>query len=405
MRVLHINQSDTAGGAAIAGYRLHQGLRQQGIESQLLVGKKQTTDPLVHPLPHGTRLDDRLEPFARHLGLNYLHLVSSQAIPQSEVYQTVDILNFHNLHNGYFNYLAIPKLTAHKPAVFTLHDMWSFTGHCSYSYDCDRWQTGCGKCPYPDTYPAVRRDNTAIEWKLKHWVYQRANLAIVAPSHWLVKQAQASMLDRFPIHYIPNGLDTHAYQPLDSAACRAALGIPLHRPVLLFAAESLTDKRKGGDLLFNALQALPDALKAETLLLTFGSGGHDLTQTLGMEVQNLGFVGGDRIKAIAYSAADLFVFPTRADNLPLVLQESMACGTPMVSFNIGGVPDLVRPGVTGYLAEPENATDLASGIVKLLDDGLERDRLGQNCRAIALAEYTLELQVTRYIELYQKLAP
>jgi glycosyltransferase involved in cell wall biosynthesis len=404
MNILHINQSDTWGGAAIAGYRLHQGLLDQGISSQLLVGKKETDDPLVFETPRSTRLDEQIEPFTRHLGLNYLHLLSSAKISQSEAYQTADLINFHNLHTGYFNYLTIPDLTAPKPAVLTLHDMWSFTGHCSYSYDCDRWQTGCGKCPYPETYPAIRRDNTALEWKLKNWVYRRSNLTIVAPSRWLTEQTQKSMLNRFPIHYIPNGIDTNTYQPLDRRTCRAALGISPQQHVLLFAADSLTEKRKGGDLLFNALQALPDALKAETVLLTFGGGCKSIAQTLGIPIHNLGFIGGDRLKAIAYSAADLFVLPTRADNLPLVLQESMACGTPMVSFNIGGVPDLVRPGVTGYLANPEDADDLSSGIVKLLDNQNERDRLGRNCREITLSEYTLELQATRYIQLYQKIS-
>jgi len=125
-------------------------------------------------------------------------------------------------------------------------------------------------------------------------------------------------------------------------------------------------------------------------------------KALELATLNLGYVSSDRLKSIAYSAADLFVFPTRADNLPLVLQESMACGTPMVSFKIGGVPDLVRPGITGYLAEPEDAKDFCNGIVQLLEDQNLRDRMSQQCRAIALKEYPLELQVQRYIELYRQ---
>jgi glycosyltransferase involved in cell wall biosynthesis len=115
------------------------------------------------------------------------------------------------------------------------------------------------------------------------------------------------------------------------------------------------------------------------------------------------YVSSDHLKAIAYSAADLFIFPTRADNLPLVLQESMACGTPMVSFNIGGVPDLVRPGETGYLAAPEDTTDFRNGIIELLEDSALRHQMAENCRTIALAEYTIEQQADRYIALYQGL--
>jgi glycosyltransferase involved in cell wall biosynthesis len=121
-----------------------------------------------------------------------------------------------------------------------------------------------------------------------------------------------------------------------------------------------------------------------------------------MKIIDLGYIGSDRLKVIAYSAADLFIFPTRADNLPLVLQESMACGTPMVSFEIGGIPDLVRPMITGYLAKPEDAKDMADGVIHLLEDNDLRESMGQQCRAIALKEYTLEMPAKGYIALYQE---
>ena len=402
MKVLHINQSDTAGGAAIAGYRLHQNLLAQGIDSRLLVGTVRTGSDRVAAIPRKIRIEDQLSRFTGRLGLNYLNYLSSFAIPKHRFYQEAEVLNFHNLHTNHFNYLAIPSLTASKPAVFTLHDMWSFTGHCAYSYDCERWEIGCGKCPYLDIYPSIRRDNTRLEWKLKNWVYSRSHLTIVAPSKWLTEQARHSMLKRFAIHHIPNGIDTEAYQPLDVKQCRALLGIPTDKKVLMFGAENLNNARKGGDLLLKALHSLPESLKAETVLLTLGSGGEAILEAVGMPGLNLGYVSSDRLKAIAYSAADLFIFPTRADNLPLVLQESMACGTPMVSFKVGGVLDLVRPGITGYLAQPEDPQDFYSGIMQLLEDQNLRESMSQTCRAIALKEYSVELQGQRYIELYRQ---
>lgn len=402
MKVLHINQSDISGGAAIAGYRLHQGLLAEGIDSRLLVGQVETSSDRVALLQRNKRIEKPLWSVIWRLGFNYLNHVNSFDIPKHSFYKNADILNFHNLHNDYFNYLAIPALTENKPAVFTLHDMWSFTGHCAYSYECDRWKTGCGQCPYPDAYPSIARDNTRLEWRLKNWVYSRSNLTIVTLSNWLTEQAQQSMLNRFPIHYIPNGIDTEAYQPLDREQCRFLLSIPIDKKVLMFGAESLTNTRKGGDLLLKVLQNLPSSLKAETVLLTIGRGGEAISETVGMTSVNLGYVSGDRLKCIAYSAADLVIFPTRADNLPLVLQESMACGTPMVSFKVGGVPDLVRPDITGYLATPEDADDFSRGIVQLLEDDSLRDSMSQNCRAIALAEYPIQLQAQRYIQLYQQ---
>jgi glycosyltransferase involved in cell wall biosynthesis len=239
---------------------------------------------------------------------------------------------------------------------------------------------------------------------LKDWVFNRSNITIVSPSSWLKEQAEASMLGRLPIHCIPYGINTTSYQPLNSLLSRQELGIPENTKVLLFGAESLKDPRKGGDLLLKALQRLPESLKAETLLLTFGAGGEAIASTVRIPILNLGYISSDQQKALAYSAADLFIFPTRNDNLPLVLQESMACGTPMVSMRIGGVPDLVRHGITGYLAAPEDVEDFCNGITQLLEDKEKCQQMKQNCRQIAVEEYSIELQAKRYIDLYGQIS-
>ncbi|BAS59573.1 group 1 glycosyl transferase [Leptolyngbya boryana NIES-2135] len=404
MKVLQITHSDSAqgGGGAISMYRLHRSLNQCGVESKILSGLKTLAGSESQAISRNAKIERQLNRVTIRLGLNDIHCVSSFDLLKHPCYQESDLLNFHILHSGFFSYLAISSLTAQKPAVWTLHDMWSFTGHCAYSYDCDRWKSGCGQCPYPETYPSVRRDSTAWEWRLKRNQYDRANLTIVAPSRWLTEQAKQSLLKRFEVHWIPNGIDTTVYQPLDKLECRSLLGIPAQKKVLLFGAESLKDRRKGGDLLVKALEHLPASLKTEIVLLTLG-GNNEIGTLVGIEAINLGYVSHDRLKAMAYSAADLFVFPTRADNLPLMLQESMACGTPMVSFDVGGVPDLVRPGVTGYLAAPEDPIDFASGIVKLLDDDDLRQHMQNNCRSIAIAEFALPLQAQRYKELYHQI--
>lgn len=404
MNILHFNQADILGGAGIAGYRLHQGLLNLGVDSRLLVGTVATKSDRVMAVPDTwRRLEHQMFRFTWIFGLNYIHKISTFDILKHKFYQNADILNFHNLHTGYFNYLAIPALTKSKPAVFTLHDMWSFTGHCAYSFECDRWKTGCGQCPDLDTYPAVGRDNTHLEWKLKNWIFSQCKLHIVTPSYWLYQQAKQSILNCFPIHHIPYGIDTEAYQPLETEQCRSLLGIPQNKKVLMFGAENLSNFRKGGDLLLKALQSLPDSLKAETILLIIGTAGETISETLKIPNINLGYITSDRLKSIVYSAADLFIFPTRADNLPLVLQESMACGTPLISFKVGGVPDIVRSGETGYLAQPEDIQDFANGIVQLLEDNEQRDRMSQNCRTMILEEYSLTLQAQRYFDLYQQI--
>lgn len=401
--LIHLSDYHQGGGGGVAMNRLHRGLRQAGVDSRILCGLKTIPSPYISTIPRRPRTERLLKILTSNLGLNDIHLIGSFEINNLEVYNQADILDFHGMHSGTLSYLALPALTRNKPAVFTLHDMWALTGHCGYSYDCTRWQTGCGRCPYPDTNPPVKRDGTRWEWKLKNWAYSQSNLAIVAVSRWLADLAQKSMLERFPIYHIPNGIDTNLYEPLDRDQCRALLGIPPRKKVLMFGALNVKHHRKGGDLLLAALEKLPAALKKEIVLLVIGSRGQSLSQIAGIQTIDMGFVTHARLKAMCYSAADLFVQPTRADNAPLVLLESMACGTPMVSFRVGGVPELVRPGVNGYLAEPEDAQGFSQGIVQLLEDEALRSQLSRQCRSMALEEYTLDLQVARYIELYHKL--
>ena len=322
-----------------------------------------------------------------------------------QAYVDSDIIHFHGVHGGFFSYLALPSLTEGKPGVITLRDMWPFTGHCGFSFDCDRWKIGCGKCPYPDAPPALpsKRDTTHLEYKLKEWIYSRSNFTIVSLDTWMTKLAQQSMLKRFPIHQIPNGVDTDVYSPLDRDLCRSVLGIPKGKKVMLYAAANLSRWRKGSDSLVKALRYLPESLKADVVLILLGERGEAIAEAIEIPSLVLGYVEGDRLKSVAYSATDMFLLPTRAEGLPNVLLESMACGTPMVSFAVGGVPDVVRPGVTGYLAESENVQDFCKGMMQLLEDDPLRESMRSQCRMIALEEYSAELETQRHIELYHKL--
>ncbi len=409
LKVAHMNLGDTAhyGGTAVAVARLHGALQQAGAESRVLCGYRDEQWPGFERLPRPMLLR-YLEAIIKRptgeLGLNDIHNVSSFLLGQSRPIREVDILNLHCMHHGYFNYLALPTLTAQKPTVYTMHDMWAWTGHCTYSYQCDRWKTGCGQCPDLTIAPSVKRDNTHLEWRLKKWTYSRSKLSIVSPSLWLTNLLKDSILSHFPIHHIPNGIDIQVYRPMDVDECRSVFGIPDGKYVLLFGATNLKDPRKGADLLIAALSELPKTLKSQIVLLIFGSDNNSpIAKTVGMETINLGYVSDEHKKAAAYAAADLFVLPTRGDNLPIVLQESLACGTPVVSFAVGGVPELARPGVTGYLARPEDYKDLAEGISSLLEDRQLRQQMGINCREIAVNEYSLDLQVNRYMDLYRSL--
>lgn len=408
MKVIHFGRSDSGyrgGGAAVSMCRLNDSLRAAGVDSKILCQFKTTQSSHVQVLqrPQSEILDKILKQITSRLGLNDIHRISSFKIKQHKDYINTDIVHLHSTHSGFLNYLALPTLTVNKPAVFTLKDMWALTGHCGYSFDCDRWKIGCGKCPHLDTHPTVKRDATRLEWKLKNWIYSQSKLTIVCPSQWMAEKAKQSPLMRhFPIHVIPHGVNTEIFQPLDSQQCRAKLGIPLNKKVLLFSAIKLSDYRKGGDLLIQALQSLPESLKVDTVLLVIGN-GEATAETVGIPTYELGYLNDDSSKAIAYSAADLCLFPTRDEVFGNVSIESQACGTPVVSFRVGGVPEHVRPGTTGYLAESANAKDFCNGIVQLLEDEPLRSQMSQQCRTIALNEYNLKLYAQRHIRLYQTL--
>jgi glycosyltransferase involved in cell wall biosynthesis len=398
MKVLHLNQSDLDGGAAIVSYKLHCALLKQNVESRMLVGRRKTSDEHVASLPPPRLSELLLGRLTNSLGLQYVQYRTARDLVDHPWVREADVIHLHNLHSSHINYRQLPEVIGQKPVVLTVHDMWSFTGHCGYSNDCDRYMTGCGSCPDLNVYPPVRHDLTALQWKWKKRVYGQLHMHISVYSRWIEQCVRDSMLKTYPIRLIPLGLDLNIYRPTDRAMCRSALGIESDRLVLMVAATALDDPRKGIDLLVESLRRLPEGQRSRALLLAMGSGGEKLAGMVGIPTINLGYVEGDNLKSLAYNAADVFVFPTRADVFGLVMLESVACGTPVASFRVGGVPDLVRPGITGELASPENSEELAAAIASLLEN---KGELRSRCREVVETEYSDRLMAERHIELYR----
>jgi glycosyltransferase involved in cell wall biosynthesis len=404
IKVVHLWIGDSpavGGGGAGSMYRLHSNLRKAGLDSRILCERKTINSPYIDLKPSQNRLESILGRFTSAVGLNDIHRISSWNIMKYPSIREADILNFHGIHSGFFSYLALPQITTAKPTIFTLRDMWCLTGHCAVPCNCERWRNGCGKCPGLHLHPPVKRDSTRLEWKLKNWSYGRSKLTIVALSQWLAEQAKQSMLSRFPIHVIPNGVDTEALLPLDPLQCKYALGIPERKKVIIFVATNLQSLQKGADLLLKSLNSIPQSLKSEIVLLSLGRHGDKLAHGLGMMSVNLGFIENVRLKAVAFSAADLFLFPSRAEAFGQVILESFACGTPVVSHKVGPLAELVRHGYTGYVAKPEDTGEMSEGVIQLLEDNNLRAQIGKNCRNVAVEEYSLERETQRYISLYK----
>ncbi|MGI9239965.1 MAG: glycosyltransferase family 4 protein [Verrucomicrobiales bacterium] len=413
MRVLHLSYSDLAGGASVSAFRLHQALRAQGVESSMLVAKRVSDDPDV--LQHrkfkskwSRALRSRVEPrYIQWLAGGQVRQFSIGAMgcgPGDQIEElSPDVINLHWISGGFVSISDIARLR--RPVVWTLHDMWAFTGGCHYAYDCEHYHESCGDCPQ---LGGGREDDLSRKTYLKKQrLWGGKPLQIVTPSRWLGEcAAESSLFGGHPREVIPYGLDLGIFRPSPRKQSRERFGIDPSLPILCYGAvASLSDPRKGYDLLLEALRgarAELQAMGAEVLIFGTPEIKVETDPETGLRCHHVGHLSKQEDIALAYGCADVFVAPSRADNLPNTVLESIACGTPVAAFSIGGIPDMVRAGENGYLAEPFSTEQLGRGIVSLLADAGSEQRRGQISKA-ASAEYPEALQAQRYSDLYEKL--
>lgn len=392
--ILHINTNDLRGGAAKVAWRLLAAQRESNHHANMLVGYKESNSEFVFPFD--IKPDHAQQNFFQETGLLYYHLQGSDRLPDHPLVQTADVLHLHNLHGNYFNPFSLPKLAQSKPVVWTLHDMQAVTGHCAYSFECNKWEVGCGECPDLRTYPSIAVDSTNRLWKDKKRIYQQSPLTIVTPSLWLKRIVEKSVLKDHRIELIYNGVDTKLFHPHDKKAIRLKHGLPLNKLVIGCVANLFSDTRKGASFFDEIMQELINH-ELDVLFLQIGGKSQ---QESSPYVMRTGYVRDERTLSELYSAMDLFVFPSIADNCPLVLSEAMACGVPVVSFRTGGIPEIVHHGETGFIAEQADVKTLTQYIYLLLAD--EKLRLDMSIKSRAYAEkfYGHEKIVKQYEEIY-----
>lgn len=415
-RVLHLSRTDAAGGAARAAYRLHDGLRRIGCDSRMGVMQKVTSDPSVdcllpaegglrraqrgwrrhaanlldHPPGRPARnatdsfTDDRSERPGERYGdpspdrVLHLHWTSG----------FVDLPTFFDLHLG------------RSPIVWTMHDMRAFTGGCHYDYGCGRFRHQCGHCPQlgstdPDDGSA-RSLSRLLRFKSR---MAAGGIRFVADSRWIQAEAGASaLLSGLPVSTIHYGLDLSVFQPVPPSVARQALGLDPSRPVLMFAADGIHIRRKGLDILAEALRHV----SIRPQLVTAGQGDFPLPSDL--RCLSLGAIQQDRLLALAYSAADLFVIPSEQEAFGQTALEAIACGTPVLGSATGGIPEVVLPGVSGELVANHTPDAWADALDKLLGDPARLQSLRASCRNLALQHFALERQARDYLPLYSACA-
>ena len=403
LNILQINTVDNVGGAAKVAYRLKEGFKRKGHKSWMLVGTKLSSDSDVKQISTTNKyLRFGLNYLAYGTQLQYLNHLNSFQIRNRKDFLNADIVNLHNLHGGYFNSLALLGLTKTKPVVYTLHDMWSFTGHCAHSFDCEKWQTGCGDCPYLSIYPALRCDTTKILWKIKRWIYKKSDFVIVTPSMWLRDKVNKSMLYDKEVRLIYNGVDETIFHPMDKTEVRRKLRLPEDKTIITFSAHGgVSSSWRSSKDLFEALSRIEDD---NIMFLNIGS-SERLDEKIRGDIEWLSIphIYEEAKMAEYFAASDLLLYPTLADNCPLVVLEAMACGTPVIAFNTGGVPELVEHMKTGYVAEYKNSADLATGVDLFLSDEDLRAKAVILARKRVVDTFTLNQQVDNYLKLYAQI--
>jgi glycosyltransferase involved in cell wall biosynthesis len=312
---------------------------------------------------------------------------------------TPDIVHLHWINAGFMRLETLSAIR--QPMVWTLHDMWAFTGGCHYAGDCRGFENQCGACPVLGS--TQKNDLSRQVWTRKTRAWKHLDLTLVTPSRWMADEARASALFRDRrIEVIANGLDLDRFRPVDRAVAREILGLPQDARLVLFGAmDSTSDKRKGFHLLEPALQKLgnrPQTCRTE--LVIFGASEPRVSPDLPMKAHYLGTLADDISLALAYSCADVFVAPSLQDNLPNTVAEALACGVPVVSFDVGGLPDMIDHKKNGYLARPFEADDLAHGIDWVLANENRQADLARAARAKAEEEYGIERCVQQYVDLY-----
>ena len=413
MRVLIVNTAERTGGAAIAANRLLHALNHNGVEARMLVRDRKTDASEVVNIPPSWRLKAK---FLWERGIIWLaNGLSKKGIFQVDIantgtditrmpeFQQADVIHLHWVNQGFLSLGNLERILASgKPVVVTLHDQWHFTGICHYSNDCEKYRTQCEHCPM---LKGQRMDLAQRVFDRKRAMYEGRNLTFVGCSRWMADMARQSRLTQgHTVTNIPNAIDADVFKPMDKAAARQRHHLPADKKLILFGAQRITDERKGFRFLTEACEHIAmhhPTLPKQLGVVVLGGDAQSVKEALPLPVYTVNYLSNEKEIAELYNAADLFVTPSLQDNLPNTIVEAMACGTPCVGFNVGGIPEMIHHQQDGYVADYCDSLDFAQGIAWCLNEQ-RQPALGTAARATALATYGEIAVAQRYQAIYQQ---
>ncbi|MDP3697330.1 MAG: glycosyltransferase [Candidatus Taylorbacteria bacterium] len=399
MNILQINTVDSRGGAAKIAHSLKKELGKRGHKISMFVGRKYSDEKNIKLLNDVRSFSGKVRKKLAYWLANDVDVFSSDHILKTPEFKQADIVHCHNLHSYYFNLGTLKKISQLKPVVWTFHDMWPITAHCGHAFNGVMQNNGFFTCPSLDIFPPIAWHNEKYLESRKDKIYKNSNFYIVTPSKWLAEKVKQSVLKDKPLSVIYNGIDTSVFKPLDKQECRQSLVLPQDKQIILIIAKGgASNPWKGGSYAQEAIKAFIGDSRAFFVDL----GGNTNLSSNGVKM--VSFVVNQETLAKYYSAADMLLYPSIADNCPLVVLEAMACGLPVVAFKTGGIPELVEHKVSGYIAEYKNADDLETGIKYLLDlPPQEMEKMRQYAINKIRVGFTVEKMTDQYLELYQRL--
>lgn len=416
-KVVHLSISDINGGAAIAALRIHNAQLKTGIDSKLLVQSKLSDNSNVISLVQTPfdKIKRYIRVFLDKLTFKTLSLSKRERftfpnfgmdLSNNDLVREADVINLHWINEGFLSLKSILLLAAlKKPLVFTLHDMWAFTGGCHYNHGCEKFVNNCGNCPALK----FRKENDLSRkiYYMKSKAYKDLNFSVITSSNWLNSEAKKSALFyNKKIRTTPTPINTDIFKPNEKLNSCKELNLPLDKNLILFSAMELTNERKGFRYLISALKIIskyhPEYFKNTNIVILGLTGGMDLSE-IPFQVHIFGKITNENKLVDCYNAADIYVTPSLQDNLPNTVIESLSCGTPVVAFNTGGMPDMIEHLENGYLAELKSSKDLAAGMVTLLSDTKELLKMKEKCRDTALEKFNEETIANQYSAYYKEL--
>ena len=434
MKILHINTSDRGGGAEKIALDLFHQAKASNYKAVLAVGKKYIDEPGIVEIKN----DQHRNFWARFWRTNQkkystkgLHKISRVAGWMANIsepkrslnwrlgfedfdypgiyhlFQNIsfipDIIHLHNLHGNYFDFRIISQLSKSFKVFLTLHDEWVYTGHCAYAFDCQRWKIGCGQCQYLQSYPALKNDGTARNIAFKSQVYRQSSFYVSASSKWLIERARNSILkpsiiESKVIHY---GIDLEVFMPVDKLNVRRELELPSDAFVILFIAnQGVANQYKDFSTIEKAIHQVAQ-VNQDRLIYCISVGGSAGEKRVGKLIfKHYAYQSAPSKIARFYQAADLYLHAAKVEAFGLVIAEAMACGVPVIATSVGGIPEVVSHGETGYLVPQGNSELMAQRINELISQDELRMKMSANSCVKATKMYDRKRQFNEYINWY-----